>query len=76
MNLWLIPFFPLIGFLLNGIFGRRITKPVVTLIAVGSVVLSSAGLSWSSPKSCRSQARIASIIFTGYKADSCRSGST
>ena len=24
MNLWLIPLFPLIGFLLNGLFGRRL----------------------------------------------------
>jgi NADH-quinone oxidoreductase subunit L len=40
MNLWLIPLFPLIGFLLNGLFGRRLQKPVVNLIAVGSVALS------------------------------------
>ena len=26
MNLWLIPLFPLIGFLLNGLFGRRLSK--------------------------------------------------
>ncbi len=40
MNLWLIPFFPLIGFLLNGIFGKRFSKPVVSAIAIGSVSLS------------------------------------
>jgi NADH-quinone oxidoreductase subunit L len=40
MTLWLIPFFPLIGFLLNGLFGRRFSKPVVNLIAIGSVSVS------------------------------------
>lgn len=46
MNLWLIPLFPLIGFLLNGLFGRRLSKPVVNLIAVGSVALSFAYVVW------------------------------
>jgi NADH-quinone oxidoreductase subunit L len=40
MNLWLIPIFPLLGFLANGLFGRRIPKALVNLFAVGSVVLS------------------------------------
>ena len=40
MNLWLIPFFPLVGFLLNGLLGRRLSKPIVSLIAVGSVAAS------------------------------------
>jgi NADH-quinone oxidoreductase subunit L len=40
MQLWLIPIFPFIGFLLNGLFGRRLSKPVVSLIACGSVLLS------------------------------------
>ena len=40
MQLWLIPILPLLGFLLNGIFGKRLTKPVINAIAVGSVVLS------------------------------------
>ncbi len=46
MNLWLIPLFPLIGFLLNGLFGRRLSKPVVNLIAVGSVAVSFAYVVW------------------------------
>ena len=37
MTLWLIPFFPLIGFLINGLFGRRLSKAVINVIAVGSV---------------------------------------
>ena len=40
MNLWLIPFFPLIGFLINGLLGRRLSKPIVNLVAVGSVAAS------------------------------------
>src|SRR6201996_9618106 len=40
MTLWLIPFFPLIGFLLNGLFGRRLTKPIINVIAIGSVLVS------------------------------------
>ncbi len=40
MNLWLIPIFPLLGFLLNGLFGKRLAKPVVSAIAVGSVAAS------------------------------------
>ena len=40
MNLWLIPFFPLVGFAINGIFGRRLSKSMVNVVAVGSVLLS------------------------------------
>jgi NADH-quinone oxidoreductase subunit L len=40
MNLWLIPLFPLLGFLANGIFGRRFPKALINAIAVGSVALS------------------------------------
>jgi NADH-quinone oxidoreductase subunit L len=40
MNLWLIPIFPLIGFLLNGLFGKRLSKMAINAIAVGSVALS------------------------------------
>ena len=40
MQLWLIPALPLAGFLINGIFGRRFSKGMVNLVAIGSVVLS------------------------------------
>jgi NADH-quinone oxidoreductase subunit L len=40
MHLWLIPIFPLLGFLANGLFGRRIPKALINTIAVGSVLLS------------------------------------
>ncbi|MGD0359379.1 MAG: NADH-quinone oxidoreductase subunit L [Bryobacteraceae bacterium] len=40
MQLWLIPVFPLAGFLLNGVFGRRFSKAAVNAIAIGSVLLS------------------------------------
>jgi NADH-quinone oxidoreductase subunit L len=40
MNLWLIPLCPLIGFLLNGLLGKRFPKQVVNILAVGSVAAS------------------------------------
>ena len=40
MNLWLIPLLPLLGFLLNGLFGKRLSRSMVSLIAVGSVAAS------------------------------------
>jgi NADH-quinone oxidoreductase subunit L len=40
MQLWLIPIFPLLGFLLNGLFGRRMSKTMVNVFAIGSVALS------------------------------------
>src|SRR5579885_2911196 len=40
MNAWLIPVFPLAGFLINGLFGRRMSKSLVNLFAIGSVALS------------------------------------
>ncbi len=39
-HLWLIPTLPLIGFAVNGIFGKRFPKSTVSAVAVGSVVLS------------------------------------
>ncbi|HKD10070.1 MAG TPA: NADH-quinone oxidoreductase subunit L [Bryobacteraceae bacterium] len=39
-NLWLIPALPFVGFLINGLFGRRLPKMVTNIVAVGSVVLS------------------------------------
>src|SRR5258706_10871593 len=40
MQLWLIPIFPLIGFALNGLLGRRLPKMAINVIACGSVLLS------------------------------------
>ncbi|HEY3825561.1 MAG TPA: NADH-quinone oxidoreductase subunit L [Bryobacteraceae bacterium] len=39
-NLWLIPALPFLGFLVNGIFGRKFPKAVVNAIAVLSVLFS------------------------------------
>jgi len=39
-DLWLIPAFPLAGFLINGLFGRKLPKAAVSLIAIVSVLLS------------------------------------
>ena len=40
MQLWLIPLLPFAGFLVNGIFGRRLSKGIVNAVAIGSVLLS------------------------------------
>src|SRR5664279_3276022 len=40
LYLWLIPAFPLAGFLANGLLGRRASKGMVNAIAIGSVLLS------------------------------------
>jgi NADH-quinone oxidoreductase subunit L len=38
--LWLIPVSPLLGAMINGIFGRRLSKSVIGIIGSGSVALS------------------------------------
>jgi NADH-quinone oxidoreductase subunit L len=40
MLLWLIPAFPLLGFLLNGVIGRRSPKSFVNAVAIGAVAAS------------------------------------
>ncbi|MEN6536390.1 MAG: NADH-quinone oxidoreductase subunit L [Bryobacteraceae bacterium] len=40
LHLWLIPALPLAGFLINGLFGRRLPRAVINMVAVGSVLLS------------------------------------
>src|SRR5260221_8182582 len=39
-QLWLIPAFPLLGFLVNGVLGRRRSNSFVNAVAIGSVLLS------------------------------------
>jgi len=39
-HLWLIPALPFLGFLINGIFGRKLPKSLITAVAVASVLLS------------------------------------
>ena len=39
-QLWLIPTIPLLGAAINGIFGRRLAKPAINAVAIGSVLLS------------------------------------
>jgi len=38
--IWAIPLFPAIGFVINGIIGKRLPKPGVAVIAAGAVLLS------------------------------------
>ena len=40
MYLWLIPILPLAGFAINGLVGRRMPRPLVSAVAIGSVFLS------------------------------------
>ncbi len=47
MTLWLIPFFPLLGFLINGLFGKRFSKPIINIIGVGTVAASFAYVVWT-----------------------------
>jgi NADH-quinone oxidoreductase subunit L len=37
---WLIPTFPFLGFLINGLFGKRLTKTAVGVVGAGAVGLS------------------------------------
>ena len=41
MNLWLIPIFPFAGFLINGLFGRRMPKALINTVRrrLGAAVL-------------------------------------
>ncbi|MBM3735305.1 MAG: NADH-quinone oxidoreductase subunit L [Acidobacteria bacterium] len=39
-SLWLIPVLPLLGFLINGLLGKRLGKGAVSLVAVGTVAAS------------------------------------
>jgi NADH-quinone oxidoreductase subunit L len=38
--IWLIPLFPAIGFIINGLFGKRMPKAVIDGVACGSVLIS------------------------------------
>src|SRR3954452_19822470 len=40
MTLWLIPLFPLIGFLVNGLWSKRLSKSAVNIAAILSVAVS------------------------------------
>ncbi|HWF46802.1 MAG TPA: NADH-quinone oxidoreductase subunit L [Bryobacteraceae bacterium] len=74
MNLWLIPLFPLIGFLLNGVFGKRLAKPVINLIAIGSVVLSFAYVLFVLYKLYPLQAPFGEHYFTWIKSGDLQIG--
>lgn len=39
-QLWLIPLLPFLGFVINGLFGKRLSKGIINAVAVGSVFLS------------------------------------
>jgi NADH-quinone oxidoreductase subunit L len=75
-NLWLVPVWPLMGFLVNGFFGRRIGKGAVGIIGCGSVGLSllfslmAAGELLSLPHGARVTQVVAPWISSGnFQAD-------
>jgi NADH-quinone oxidoreductase subunit L len=37
---WIIPFIPLIGFVINGLFGKKISKSMVGMVGAGTVLVS------------------------------------
>jgi NADH-quinone oxidoreductase subunit L len=37
---WLVPFFPLVGFLINGLLRKQLTKPLISIIGSGMVLAS------------------------------------
>ncbi|HEX4228127.1 MAG TPA: NADH-quinone oxidoreductase subunit L [Bryobacteraceae bacterium] len=74
MNLWLIPLFPLIGFLLNGLFGKRLPKPVINLIGIGSVALSFAYVLFVLSKLYPLQAPFSEHYFTWIKSGALEIG--
>ena len=39
-QIWLIPLFPALGFVINGLFGKRMPKAAINIVACGSVLLS------------------------------------
>ena len=77
LDLWLIPIWPLLGFLLNGFFGRRLGKSAVVKIACGSVglsLLASAKAVWEllgrAPEARRVEQLVAPWIGVGnFRAD-------
>ncbi len=44
--LWLIPLFPFVGFVVNGLFGNKFTEPQIGAVGVAAVGLSFAGTVW------------------------------
>ncbi|NIR46857.1 NADH-quinone oxidoreductase subunit L [candidate division KSB1 bacterium] len=62
---WLVPFFPLLGFLINGLFGTRFKEKLIGTIACTAVGLSFVASAWiflnvlSLPEEVRSLSRIA-----------------
>ena len=39
-NIWLVPFLPLLGFLINGLFGKKLGRGLISWVGCGSVGLS------------------------------------
>jgi NADH-quinone oxidoreductase subunit L len=76
-HLWLIPIWPLLGFLLNGFFGRRLGKSLVAKIGCGSVglsLLASLGAVWDLARLPQDARRVEEVMAPwigvgGFRAD-------
>src|SRR5574340_814321 len=71
MLLWLIPVFPLAGFLINGLLGRRMPKAAISAVAVGSVLLS---LAWAVRTALSLEGAVVEHYFTWIQSGALRIG--
>ncbi|MFB3825388.1 MAG: NADH-quinone oxidoreductase subunit L [Bryobacteraceae bacterium] len=71
MALWLIPAFPLAGFLVNGLLGRRMTKAAINAVAVGAVLLSFA---WALRTALALEDAVVEHYFTWIQSGALRIG--
>src|SRR5574340_1074431 len=71
MLLWLIPVFPLAGFLINGLLGRRMPKAAINAVAVGSVLLS---LAWAVRTALSLEGAVVEHYFTWIQSGALRIG--
>ncbi|PYU90237.1 MAG: NADH-quinone oxidoreductase subunit L [Acidobacteria bacterium] len=69
--LWLVPAFPLLGSAINGLLGKRLPKPVISLVACGSVGVSflvAAGLVLSLIQRAPEERHVVQTLFTWIAA--------
>src|SRR5205809_288105 len=69
--LWLVPALPLLGSAINGLLGKRLTKPVISLVACGSVGVSflvAAGLVLSLIQRAPEERHVVQTLFTWIAA--------
>ena len=73
--IWMIPLFPAAGFVINGLFGKRMPKTVVGVIACGAVLLSFIFAAGAVFQLVQLGAGAALAHREGLRMDQCRTGS-